>query len=228
MEQKKSLIESALLPVSKEQLKQRECCTICIDSIDCVESCAGLCCKQIYHKHCITQWLEKSATCPICGRRVIERSGTSSSSSPMISTTTIISELMRLRTERARLRAFVRPDGTIRYEDEGESQFSAFNVAARLRALDQSLSVFGNTSLSMGNSRAVPVTNDFSSLYPLISLHHAEQLSAHEQRSPSTFSEADIELVMIQTEASREQVIQALEHNSGDIVDAIIETTSLE
>lgn len=165
MEKKKGLIESALLPVSDEQLKQRECCIICLECIDCVESCAGLCCKHIYHNHCITQWLEKSKTCPICRKRVIEPSVTSSSSS-IVTTIRSIYRSASVALNGAYSHEFVHhTDGSIQLDH------------------DQSRVLIADAFFPMENSRVltVPVTLDFSILYPSISARYAEQLSAHDE-----------------------------------------------
>jgi len=49
-----------------------EPCTICCEHFEDGESLRVLPCLHRYHTHCIDQWLERSRTCPVCKRDIME------------------------------------------------------------------------------------------------------------------------------------------------------------
>mmetsp|Transcript_36929 Transcript_36929/g.51521 ORF Transcript_36929/g.51521 Transcript_36929/m.51521 type:complete len:155 (-) Transcript_36929:112-576(-) len=47
-------------------------CTICMEEYDEGVELRFLPCMHMYHRHCIDDWLERSATCPECNASIIE------------------------------------------------------------------------------------------------------------------------------------------------------------
>ena len=47
-------------------------CSICMETIYSSETCA-LACAHIFHRRCITRWLQESTECPVCRLSVAER-----------------------------------------------------------------------------------------------------------------------------------------------------------
>jgi hypothetical protein len=52
-----------------EQHPSRPYCSICMDDIDPSEIRELDSCHHTFHHHCISQWLERSPTCPLCKSR---------------------------------------------------------------------------------------------------------------------------------------------------------------
>ncbi|NXJ53675.1 PJA2 ligase, partial [Spizaetus tyrannus] len=59
------------ITVTDDQDGQEQCCTICCSEYVKDEIITELPCHHLFHKTCITLWLQKSGTCPIC-RHVLE------------------------------------------------------------------------------------------------------------------------------------------------------------
>ncbi|NXS73282.1 PJA2 ligase, partial [Pandion haliaetus] len=54
------------ITVTEDQDGQEQCCTICCSEYVKDEIITELPCHHLFHKTCITLWLQKSGTCPIC------------------------------------------------------------------------------------------------------------------------------------------------------------------
>lgn len=65
----------ASLPEAKiiqKQIDTKEECSICFEIFQFEESVTQLHCEHLFHKNCITQWLELSHTCPVCRKSQID------------------------------------------------------------------------------------------------------------------------------------------------------------
>lgn len=56
--------------VTQKQVDNGAQCTTCMDTFNLDEEVAQLNCNHIFHKLCITPWLERQKTCPICRQEV--------------------------------------------------------------------------------------------------------------------------------------------------------------
>lgn len=254
-----------LVSPSKEELRDSDeqwlCCAICTEVTDCVESCSRLCCGHIYHSQCISQWVQRSNSCPICRKRAIE----SFLVADVMPTTPMsyLSDLMErlsipdsmaqtYSTERAasdetpapqRLTLTISPDGDFRVDVTERQGDNAVVRTSRgqhptdlhvdvTRAFPSISELIFRTECLRSHPTVVRSQNeeavrtmDFPSIYPQITSHFGDHMRTVNPASTSVVTEHEIELVMNQTEASRAQVIQALERRSGDIVDAIMDLT---
>lgn len=72
-------VEQAHPPATKESIDclpqiivtddhdgQEQCCTICCSEYVKDEVITELPCHHLFHKPCVTLWLQKSGTCPVC------------------------------------------------------------------------------------------------------------------------------------------------------------------
>ncbi|NXF77274.1 PJA2 ligase, partial [Sclerurus mexicanus] len=68
-------VEQTHLPATKETIDclpmipitgQEQCCTICCSEYVRGEYVAELPCRHLFHKSCVTLWLQRSGTCPVC------------------------------------------------------------------------------------------------------------------------------------------------------------------
>lgn len=59
---KKLIIKQAYRNIKSSE----EICVICQDDIENSGKCYMLFCEHIYHKKCITKWLDEKPTCPCC------------------------------------------------------------------------------------------------------------------------------------------------------------------
>ncbi|NXJ02089.1 PJA2 ligase, partial [Psophia crepitans] len=59
------------ITVTDDHYGQEQCCTICCSEYVKDEIITELPCHHLFHKPCITLWLQKSGTCPVC-RHVLE------------------------------------------------------------------------------------------------------------------------------------------------------------
>ena len=67
--------DSASLPeikITQKQIDIKEECSICFEAFQFEESVTHLHCEHIFHKNCITEWLERSDTCPVCRKSQID------------------------------------------------------------------------------------------------------------------------------------------------------------
>merc|ERR1712007_165872 len=65
---RKSIRHLPTILVRSEDLideNNRECC-ICFEEHNLGDKVTRLSCAHIYHPHCITEWLTKHCTCPVC------------------------------------------------------------------------------------------------------------------------------------------------------------------
>ncbi|NXY06473.1 PJA2 ligase, partial [Pteruthius melanotis] len=58
------------ITVTGDYIGQEQCCTICCSEYVESEIITELPCGHLFHKSCVTRWLQKSGTCPVC-RRVL-------------------------------------------------------------------------------------------------------------------------------------------------------------
>ncbi|KAH7543758.1 hypothetical protein JRO89_XS15G0011600 [Xanthoceras sorbifolium] len=60
-------LSNTSIPLLKEgKLEASTDCSICLESVDVGEVVAPLPCSHLYHKICITHWLHKKPSCPLC------------------------------------------------------------------------------------------------------------------------------------------------------------------
>lgn len=54
-------------------IEQKQCeCSICLNFDECEEKIVELKCKHKFHHHCISQWVSKVNSCPMCKNQCIE------------------------------------------------------------------------------------------------------------------------------------------------------------
>ncbi|CAD5206672.1 unnamed protein product [Bursaphelenchus okinawaensis] len=59
-----------IINVTSTHVENGTQCTTCFDNFELDQEVAQLNCKHIFHKDCITPWLERQKTCPICRQPV--------------------------------------------------------------------------------------------------------------------------------------------------------------
>ena len=52
--------------VDKSLLQRNSACSICMESFNLAEELTVLGCTHVFHKHCISRWLELKGSCPYC------------------------------------------------------------------------------------------------------------------------------------------------------------------
>ena len=63
--QKTMVIQDQCLYVCREQ-DQDNLCTICLEQINVGDRLARPSCQHMFHKSCLTQWVQNKTTCPTC------------------------------------------------------------------------------------------------------------------------------------------------------------------
>jgi Ring finger domain len=59
-------LESSMSSISIGMHREAYCCSICHDEVKVATTAVRLPCAHVYHTDCITTWLSKFSTCPIC------------------------------------------------------------------------------------------------------------------------------------------------------------------
>ena len=52
--------------IGAEEVEQKEECAICKDAFELNETAQRLPCRHLYHKQCISPWLDAHNSCPVC------------------------------------------------------------------------------------------------------------------------------------------------------------------
>ncbi|KAK4840526.1 hypothetical protein QYF36_010998 [Acer negundo] len=60
------LSKKAIQRLKKEKAEGSTDCSICLESVDVGEIVARMPCSHLFHTRCITRWLHKKPTCPLC------------------------------------------------------------------------------------------------------------------------------------------------------------------
>ncbi|KAL3309912.1 hypothetical protein Ciccas_011535 [Cichlidogyrus casuarinus] len=52
--------------LSESQAKEYEKCSVCFDEYSTGDNCIQLVCQHVFHEPCISTWLKRHGTCPVC------------------------------------------------------------------------------------------------------------------------------------------------------------------